>query len=333
MKFSYIALISISIFLTTSCGLKNGIWHTGSKQFNTCSNTKVIDNSHGIAVLPTTYDKYSIKHALLIEESLLKLGVKVYDPPKIRPNIVKKTELNSGTQGSVQDFSTEKSFKFENTNADFFIKADQQTRSVKLINKKSGAVIAFAEFGDYDNYTSFKNLYQLLVNAQYPTVQAKNDDQLKAYQNQFQCFVSTTPPTSQLFTVYNIEIDKHGKEYKKNIEKALLELGVKLIDSPGIKEITVAQGLSMGDTNRDNYSRRSAGELIAEKYLVYENTPANYIVKPYSNGEYVKIIDSNSKQILSILNVPRFNQEQGLERLNKALSSGGLNVKMKTPIF
>ncbi|MCX8014394.1 MAG: hypothetical protein N2748_00095 [candidate division WOR-3 bacterium] len=144
-------------------------------------------------------------------------------------------------------------------------------------------------------------------------------------------------PENPVFTVIPYNNYYEQINHANKIEEILIELGVKVVSRPTIKEIIKKQTLEADrkalDINELLFSGKAAEAIVIESYFSYDEMDADYIIFSDVLSKRVKIIKRDSREILATFqikdNQPYEEQKENYFKnvLRDALKSLGINVK------
>jgi hypothetical protein len=116
-------------------------------------------------------------------------------------------------------------------------------------------------------------------------------------------------PLKPVFTVIPFNNSYRQIDYANQVEEVLIKLGVKVEQRPTIKEIVTSKGLGEEKTVVDLYKSLAAGKknesVVVESYLAYDEFKADYIVLSDLLSRRLKVINRNTKEVLTSLRMGR----------------------------
>ncbi|MBI4546934.1 MAG: hypothetical protein HY707_03075 [Ignavibacteriae bacterium] len=140
-------------------------------------------------------------------------------------------------------------------------------------------------------------------------------------------------PEKPSFVVIPIGDYLEDVNFGNKIEEFILSAGVKLINRPVLKQVILKKeaGQVAKDTELENVE--AAGASKEERYFEWDNIEADYVVFSYRFAKRVKIVKTESREVLSsfVLEEPGslagLSKQQEKELFYKALKAIGIAVK------
>lgn len=150
--------------------------------------------------------------------------------------------------------------------------------------------------------------------------------------------VSRDVPLDPIFTVIPYNNYYEQVNYANKIEECLIELGVKTVTRPTIKEIVKKQSLETGqkaqDINKLLMSNKKTEAITIESYYSYEEFNADYVIFSDYLSKRVKIVNKETREVLATFQIDigttysKEMEEYSFKKiLHGALKCLGINVK------
>jgi len=143
-------------------------------------------------------------------------------------------------------------------------------------------------------------------------------------------------PLNPIFTVIPYNNFYEQVNYANKIEESLIELGVKIVTRPTVKEIIKRQKTEAGqkvvDVNELLMSGKTAEAIVIESYFSYDEFNADYIIFSDVLSKRVKIIKKDTREILATFKIEVGTTSTEIKEycfkkiLYDALKSLGINV-------
>ena len=139
-------------------------------------------------------------------------------------------------------------------------------------------------------------------------------------------------PESPSFAVIPADNYLHEVKFANDIENAIISAGLKVVMRPATKDVTtekIVQGAE-GQQVADVKLIQSAEAKLIERYSAFEDIDADYIVLTYVTLEQVKIAKRETREILAILEISKFDRFPSWRAtIHKALVEMGIPVVKK----
>jgi len=133
--------------------------------------------------------------------------------------------------------------------------------------------------------------------------------------------VQRDTPTNPIFTVIRMEATSSNTKLASDSEMALIKLGLSVVNPPIVKSVTTERGdvdsASMQESESGKNSAKGASKGkqsvggIKEEYDVFDETNANYVIQVNARHNIFKIIEKDTREILTVGNSDIFRQDYG----------------------
>ena len=139
-------------------------------------------------------------------------------------------------------------------------------------------------------------------------------------------------PESPSFVVIPANNYLHEVEFANTIENAIISAGLKVVIRPATKDVTMEKTVQGAKGKQDDGRAliQSADAKLIERYSTFEDIDADYIVQTYVTSKQVKIAKRETREILAILEISKFDRFPSWQRtIRKALVEMGISVAKK----
>ena len=141
-------------------------------------------------------------------------------------------------------------------------------------------------------------------------------------------------PESPSFVVIPANNYFHEVKFANDIENAIIGVGLKVVMRPATKDVTTEKTVqgAEGKQTDDSALIQSADAKLIERYGIssFEDIDADYIVLTYVNFEQVKIAKRETREILAVLEISKFDRFPSWRMtIHKAFVEMGIPVAKK----
>ena len=139
-------------------------------------------------------------------------------------------------------------------------------------------------------------------------------------------------PESPSFVVIPANNFLHEVEFANNIENAIISAGLKVVMRPATKDVTTEKIIQDAEGKRtdDRTLIQSVDAKLIERYSAFEDIDTDYIVQTYVTLKQVKIAKRETREILAILEISKFDRFPSWRRtIRKALVEMGVPMVKK----
>lgn len=138
-------------------------------------------------------------------------------------------------------------------------------------------------------------------------------------------------PTNPSFVVIPASNFSKEIQFANNLESSIIKAGVKVVSSPVTKEVVTKKEFAQIQAQ----PLAGAEASMTERYFVYEDTDANYVLFSYFSTKRIKIIKKDSKEILITFELKKPDKQPSLKPgetvedfiVYEALKAVGIPVK------